>query len=293
MTQIWWQENSQALAYLSRSGEVGKYDYSNSIVIPDSNLINPYTFIPDQIQQIIQNQVDYDYVQISPSFQRVLYWIPRYKSPTPTPQMIGEPSGNPENIADIFWTSVASVDPVFLIQIEGIIHSFHWSPNEEWVVIGVGEPLRINRFLLVNLNQSTVNEIQLEYQFGRDAHPLGFIPNGKTFMFTIGNKVILKNLFSDTESELTIPLPQYLWWVSDHEFIALIKNNITSIPSKLNVFLYDIRTNDLRQISDCPVKNLANYFPHSILLSPDKTKIGYIDQEYYMNVIQLCPEYIK
>ena len=291
--QIWWQSDSQALLFVNRTEETRIFDYAHNKIIQDQSLSNPIGKIPDQIRKNIPSKIEDKHIHLSPTSGKAIYWVPHYTDPTPTPQTSGEPSGEPEIIGDLFWLDENNTEPEYLGRIENFIHIILWSQDEELILLGTGTSLYNTSILLVDLEKDIIKKLTFEKANinTKGLFPIGFTPENQSLLFRIKSEIYLKNIQTGLEEKLEIPLFRYHWWISELSFLAIIDDDPLK-PNNSGIYVYDLENKNLSKISNTSIQSDASFIPNSIQLSPDKTKIGYIDRDYHLNVIQLCPEFL-
>lgn len=291
--QIWWQPDGQALLFVNRSEEAGIFDFFHNKIIFDQSLSNPNGRIPDQIRKNIPNEIKDYKIYLSPTTKKAIYWVPYYTSPTPTPQIIGVPSGEPEIILDLYWLEEKNTESSYLGRVENLIHQIYWSPNETFVLLGTGPSFYTTSILLFDLEKDFMKHLTIETDTNnaKGLYPIDFTPDSQSILFRINGDIYLKNIQTGVETKLEMPLFRYHWWISEQSFIAIIDDDSLN-PFNSGLYVYDIENDVLSKISNIPVQSDAYFIPNSILLSPDNTKIGFIDRDYHLNVIDLCPEFL-
>ena len=165
------------------------------------------------------------------------------------------------------------------------IYNLSWSPNGEYIsftgAMGSGIYIYSNDCLIYD-----VKRLKLIRQYKRQDN-LIWSPDGSHFVLTSFFKLVVRNLYNDSETELDLPQGQRFWpvsllsdniqWSPNGEYIAYVTRSDTFAPYSLHVSKADGSEN--RTLLDQAPLGEDNSIPDGFDWSPDSRHIVFIKYE--------------
>jgi len=212
--------------------------------------------IPDDIKEHEQ--------MVSPSGKRIVFAQRQCLSPTPTAAP-GEGSGPIEILYDIFFLERDEDTPIHLGQIDGLVDSFAWFPDEKHVLILTSHKLPGTAYVwLADLGNSELAPLFLVRQGQPEIEFEALSPDGDTILFARHPGLYLYDLASGIEREISVPSGvgrAYYWFLSANRLLIV---DDFDRPLDFLVAVFDLESYELHQIYE-PTLNI-----HSVELSPNR-----------------------
>jgi hypothetical protein len=289
--RLWWEDADNQLHFLIENGRTGYWDSTDKEVILDLTANLPKELQPsDDIRVLVPEGVEDKDIYVSTSGNQAVYREKIYPGPTPTPQTMGIPSGEPDISVDLFWVKVGNPEPVYLGRLDGVPTNFIWSQDEMKLLLGTAAP-RIAKdtyVWIVDFTSLSVKSVLRRDDFENPdtGSVIDFTPDGNRFLFNKDGERWIYNLVNGEKRPLTIKLLRYYWWITNRSMIV-IQPTKNQFGANWGVFLYEVEKDVAREISEIPIPP-DFLWPDSIAISPNFDTIYFIDKDMYINVLTLC-----